>query len=305
MKNIYLVFIFILIIAGGAIAFLLHSPPDKTVKTNKIKVVTSFYPLYFFASAIGAEKAIVQNITPVGAEPHDYEPTPSDIAAIEKSDIVILNGGRLEAWGEDIKKNIDPAKIITAGEGLTTQTVLEEGQTITDPHVWLSPSLAKQMVRKIASSFETVDPNNKAYYETNTAKLLNDLDALNQAYQKGFTSCTRKDFVTSHAAFGYLASTYQLHQIPISGVSPDSEPSPKQLAEVTKLVKERGINVIFFEALVSPKLAQTIAREVGAKTMVLDPIEGVSDEDVKLGKNYLTIMQENLKNLEIALSCKQ
>jgi len=275
------------------------------VPYDKLTVVTSFYPLYFFTQSIGGDKVHVVNITPAGAEPHDYEPTPQDIATIERSELVILNGGHLEAWGDDIRKNIDPSKttLITAGENLTTQTVAEDGKEITDPHVWLSPLLAKQEVEKILVGIETIDPVNKTYYEQNAAVLLRDLDMLDQEYRVGLQSCKRKDFVTSHAAFGYIATAYGLHQVPIAGLSPDTEPSPKDLADITQFVRKQGINFIFFESLVSPKLAQTIANETHAKTMVLDPIEGIVDTDLATGKNYLTVMNDNLTNLRTALNC--
>ncbi len=286
---------------------LLHPTPIQRVEQPAIlQITTSFYPLYFFTSAIVGDKASVVNITPAGAEPHDYEPTPNDIAMIERSRIVVLNGGGLEAWGDAIRKNINPQKttVVVAGEGLTTQTVIEDDKKIIDPHVWQSPILAKQMVQKILAAIILADPQNSEYYTEHAAALLSQLDALDQDYRSGLLACTRKDFVTSHAAFGYMASTYGLVQVPIAGISPDTEPSPKQLAGITQFVRDHKITIIFFESLVSPKLSQTIAKETGASTMVLDPIEGLSDEDLRTGRNYLTVMKDNLKNLQTALTCK-
>ena len=299
------------IVALGAFGLMRrHSPaapPSNTAaRTGTLKVSASFYPLAFFAQQIGGTEAEVVNITPAGAEPHDYEPTAQDIVRIEDSAILILNGGGLEAWGDKIKQNIDPKKtvLVTAGEGLTTQQVVEEGKTIIDPHVWLSPPLAKQIIDRIAQSFSQVDPNNAAYYNANADALKSHLDDLGEQYRQGLAHCASKDIITSHAAFGYLATTYELHQVPITGLSPDAEPSPQQLAAVAKFAKDNAVHYIFFESLVSPKLSQTVATEIGAQILVLNPIEGLTAEEIVKGKTYFTEMQQNLKNLQIALQCQ-
>jgi len=302
-KIIILFFISILVIFG-----VYAIVPKNSLKTqnNKLQVTTSFYPLYFFASQIGGTKAEVNNITPSGAEPHDYEPTAQDMVRIEQSKLLILNGGKLEAWGDKIKENLNGTGvvIITAGNGIANQQVIEDGKSILDPHVWLSPPLAKVEVKAILNGFIQVDPRNKQYYINNTNNLLSQLDELDGEYKQGLVDCNQKNIITSHAAFGYLGKSYRLNQVPISGLSPDAEPSVKQLAEVTQFAKAHDVKYIFFESLVSPKLADTIAIEVGAKTLVLDPIEGVSGENMKAGKNYLTIMKDNLSNLRLALECK-
>jgi len=277
-----------------------------TEPSEQFTVVTSFYPLYFFAQTIGGEKIRVVNMTPAGVEPHEYEPTPQDIATIERSKLLVLNGGNLEVWSDDIRKHIDPTKtaILIAGENLTTQTVVQDGKKLTDPHVWLSPQFAKQQVEKILAGIAGIDPENKNYYEQHAAALLRELGALDQEYRTGLELCTRKDFVTSHTAFGYIAETYGLTQVPIAGLSPDVEPSAQELAAIVQFVRAQDIRAIFFESLVSPRLAQTIANETGATTMILDPLEGLTDSDVAAGKNYFTVMRDNLTNLRIALECR-
>jgi zinc transport system substrate-binding protein len=298
MKNIrnYL-FLILIIIICLLISTFYKQANKSSIKNNKLQVTTSFYPLYFFASQIGGNKAEVQNITPSGAEPHDYEPTAQDIARIEKSNLLILNGGKLEVWGDKIKDNIKGTQVVTviAGNTIANQQ---------DPHVWLSPPLAKIEVKAILKGFIQVDPQNKSYYYENTNKLLSQLDEIDKEYKKGLINCNQKDIITSHAAFGYLSKAYGLNQVSIAGLSPDAEPSSKQLAEIAQFAKNHNVKYIFFESLVSPKLSETIANEVGAKTLVLDPIEGISGDDVKAGKNYLSIMKDNLKNLRIALECK-
>ncbi|NTV41470.1 MAG: zinc ABC transporter solute-binding protein [Candidatus Moranbacteria bacterium] len=276
-------------------------------QTEKIQVVASFYPLYFLSQQIGGDKAEVINIVPAGVEPHDYEPTAQDMAKMEKSRLLVLNGNGFEAWKENVQKNIDSKKtsILTAGEGLATQQMTEEGQLHTDPHIWLAPLLLEKMADKILQGFEDADPANKASYQTNANILKAKLRDLDVAYKEGLNNCTEKNFVTSHAAFGYLATAYGLRQTSIAGLSPEAEPSSQELAKIVQFVKENKIKYIFFESLVSPKLSQTIATEVGAQTLVLNPIEGLSGEEISQGENYLTVMQANLENLQTALQCKK
>jgi len=169
--------------------------------------------------------------------------------------------------------------------------------------VWLSPPVAKQMVNRIAAGFEQIDPAHAAYYDSNRRTLDAQLDDLDGEYRRGLAHCATKEVTTSHAAFGYLATTYGLHQVPIFGLSPDAEPSPRQLASIASFAKKNHVTTIFFESLLSPKLSQTIASEVGARTMVLDPIEGLTSDDLAAGNNYFTAMRQNLASLRAALQC--
>ena len=212
----------------------------------------------------------------------------------------------MEAWGDNIKENLKDKKtlIITAGKDIANQQVTEDNQIIQDPHIWLDPMLAKKEVELITQGLIKIDPVNSNYYQTNAQNLLVKLDNLNIEYRQGLNSCVKKDIITSHAAFGYLASEYHLNQIPISGLSPDAEPTVKKIIEIANFAKKNQIKYIFFESLVSPKLSQTIASEIAAQTLVLNPIEGLSDEEIKNGKNYFTEMESNLNNLKIALQCQ-
>lgn len=287
-----------LIFAGKA------SKNTSVTSPNQLKVTTSFYPLYFFASQIGGDKAQVVNITPSGAEPHDYEPTTGDIARIEKSNILILNGGGLEPWGERINSELQPKTIvIDAATDLINQSVETEGKVVKDPHVWIDPILAKAEVKKISEGFIKADASNKELYAKNSNQLQIQLDNLDQQFRDGLANCKQKNIITSHQAFGYIASRYGLVQIPISGLSPDLEPSPSQLIKISRFAKTIGAKYIFFETLVSPRLSQTIAQEVGAKTIVFNPLEGLTSKEAQAGKNYFSIQKENLANLKIALNC--
>lgn len=295
------------VVVGGIFALLRRQSvirPDQQLNPNTIRVTTSFYPLYFFSKEVGGDKVQVTNITPPGAEPHDYEPTTQDMVSIQKSNILLINGN-VEPWAQKVTANIagSNVKILVAGEGLFTQTITEEGEVTPDPHIWLSPRLAKQEVTRIAETFKEVDPSAAEYFDANAANLLKRLDELDQAYRGGLSQCKSQEIITAHAAFGYMASEYGLEQVAIAGLSPDEEPSPRELADVAKFAKQKNIQYIFFEQLVSPKLAETIAAEIGAKTLVLDPLEGISDADMSQGKDYFSVMKQNLENLQIALQC--
>lgn len=276
-----------------------------TIDKKKLNVSTSFYPLYFFARKIAGNKANIKNITPSGVEPHDFDLSAQDIANIGKGDLLILNGG-LETWENKIKQNFKDTnlKIITITDNLITKEVKEENELIKDPHIWLSPPLAKREVEIIINAFVEIDSINSNYYKNNGKNLTDELDKLDNKYKIGLINCRRKDFITSHAAFAYLSEAYGLKQISVSGMSPDEEPSLKMIAKIAMFAKENNIKYIFFESMVSPKISETIANEIGAKTLILDPIEGISENNIKQGEDYFTIMENNLKNLRLALECK-
>ncbi len=273
--------------------------------SRKLQVTASFYPLYFFSQQIGGDKFDVTNVVPSGAEPHDYEPTAQDMARMEKADLIVLNGGGFEAWGDRIGKNLSSKNtvVVRASEGLMTRAATGESSLTMDPHVWIDPVLAKRMVENIASGFERVDPENASYYRGNADSLIGKLSDVDAAYRNGLRVCATRNIITSHSAFGYLAAEYGLNQVSIAGLSPDAEPSPSQLAIIAQFAKTNNVQYIFFESLASPKLSQTIATEIGAKTLVLNPIEGLSEENIARGEDYFSVMRENLENLQTALQC--
>ncbi|HNW71447.1 MAG TPA: zinc ABC transporter substrate-binding protein [Candidatus Paceibacterota bacterium] len=306
--------ILVVLIIGSFVLF--SNKKENVVSNDRVKIVTSFYPLYFFTSQITGDKAIVSNITPAGAEPHEYEPTARDIASIENSDLLILNGGGLESWGENIKTNLNGknTNIVTAGEGLITIENKEEEHEedgheghhhVTDPHIWLSPILAIQMVDKIELGLSLKDPNNSSYYKANAEILKNKLSTLDEEFKKGLVTCESKNIITSHSAFAYLAQAYGLNQVSIAGLSSEEEPSSKEITEIAKFAKINNVKYIFFETLISPKLSETIAKEIGAQTLVLNPIEGLTEDEISNGKDYFSEMRSNLVNLKIALQCTE
>ncbi len=298
-------------IVGVAITVLLigvffsYRKTNKSITmNNKLEVTTSFYPNHFLARQIGGDLVEVINLTPAGSEPHDYELTSSDVINIKKSKILILNGGGLEVWEDDIRKNLNKdVLVLTLGEDLINQKLEEGDAGKKDPHIWLSPALMIKMAEKVTAGLSQVDFENKSYYESNLTVLKFKLINLDAQYKKELDNCKKRNFVTAHDAFTYLAKEYNLNQVAIAGISPEEEPSIKQLVEVSKFAKDNEIKYIFFEKLVSPKLAQTVAQEIGAQTLVLNPLEGLSADDLAQGKNYLTEMEKNLENLKIALEC--
>ncbi len=256
-------------------------------------VVAAFYPLAYAAQEIGGPAYDVVNLTPPGAEPHDLELTPRAVGRIESADVVLyLSHGFQPA----VSKAVDQAGGTTvdelAGLPLNSAAGQEEGLTA-DPHVWLDPVLFAQLAKHIGRALQR-----------SPAKFDARLSSLDGAFRRGLQHCARKEVVTSHAAFGYLAQRYGLQQVPITGLTPESEPSPQQLTDVIRLVKRTHATTVFFETLVSPRLAETVAREVGAHTAVLDPIEGLTPAEQDRGDNYFTLMRRNLANLRKALACR-
>jgi len=269
----------------------------KPLQIKTLKITTSFYPLAFLAETIGGQQVIVTNLTPPGAEPHDFEPSTRDIAQLEFQDIILLNGGGLEGYMDKIKENIDSKKTSLVIVG---QPLMSDPQ---DPHVWLDPILYKKEAEMVTTAFIQKDPAHTPQYKANMERLAKEVDMLDIEFKQGLHSCKQKNIITSHKAFSYLAARYGLHQITLAGLSPEQEPSTKTLAEVATFAKTNKIRYIFFEELASPVIAETIAREVGAKILMLNPLEGLTQKDCVVGKTYVTIQKENLKNLQIALGC--
>jgi zinc transport system substrate-binding protein len=218
--------------------------------------------------------------------------TPRQVAEIQQADVVLyLSHGFQPA----VEQTVDGAKgkRVDALAGIQLRTGVGDEAGDADPHVWLDPVLFKRVVTRIGSALGRP-----------AAPVEKQLARLDSDYRRGLVHCARRDFVTSHAAFGYLAARYGLHQIAITGIDPAAEPSPKSLAKLVQLVRAKHIRTIFFERLVSPELAQTVARETGATTAVLDPIEGLTPDEAKQGASYLTLMRQNLRALRAALGCR-
>lgn len=287
----------------GFITFVIFSKPE--VQSKKLNIVTSFYPLYFVASQITTELADVSNITPSGTEPHDYEPSIRDFQKIQNSDLLFINGLGLEPWAQklgDLKSN--NLKIVTVSDNLQILETEHDGEIEQDPHIWLDPIILINITQKMLGEIVQKDPTNKEYYEKNAQNLISKLNTLNNEFATKLKNCQTNKIVTSHAAFGYLAKRYNLNQIAVSGLSPDEEPSPRELAELSDFIKQNKIKYIFFETLISPKFAETLAIETGASTLEFNPLEGLTHEQIQNSQDYFLIQRQNLENLRIALQCK-
>ncbi|MFB5265912.1 metal ABC transporter solute-binding protein, Zn/Mn family [Paenibacillus enshidis] len=287
---------------------------------GKLNIVTTIYPMYEFSRQVAGDHANVTALVPAGTEPHDWEPSAKDMAQIQDADVFVYNG-IVETWVEDAlaSTNNDQRIAVEASSGidLTEGTEVEhaeeggehdheeEGHShdyALDPHVWLSPVLAQKEVEAIKAALIKADPVNQADYEANADAYISKLKELDQAYRDGLAGVKSKEFVTQHAAFAYLATEYGLTQVPISGLSPEQEPSPDQMAQIVQFAKEHQVKTIFFETLVDPKVAETIASEISAKAAVLNPLEGLTEDEIKNNRDFITVMQENLKALITALN---
>ncbi len=255
---------------------------------KRASVVAAFYPLAFAAETVGGAAVDVENLTPTGAEPHDLELTPSDVQAIDDADLVLLLG-----------HGFQPQLERAAGDGDRVLELLDTpGLDLLpndDPHVWLDPLRYVRIVERIG---EAVGKPAAA------EKVATRLRALDREFRQGLAHCARHEIVTSHEAFAYLAQRYGLRQIAVTGLTPEAEPAPRDLERVVGLVRDTGATTVFFETLVSPRIAETVAREAGAKTAVLNPIEGLTEEEASQGDDYFSLMRANLAALEEALGCR-
>lgn len=295
---------------------------EKTIQTKttstseeKLQIVTTFYPMYEFTKHIVKDKAEVELLIPSNAEPHDWEPSPKDMATIQEADVFVYNSPYFETWISSIQESIDKNSplFVEASESISLVKKDEgdkhneeadhpEENHQLDPHVWLSPVLAQKEVQTITNALVKEDPENKDFYESNSQAYIEQLQELDELYRTTLQTASHKVIITQHAAFGYLAKEYGFTQSSITGLSPSEEPSPSQLAELKEYAEEHNIGVIYFEETASPKVAQTLANELGADTELLHTIEGVSKEDQEKGLDYIQIMENNLRALQKSLT---
>lgn len=287
--------------------------------TGKVEVVATFFPLYDFACQVGGERVQVRCLVPPGVSVHDWEPTPQDVARVVKADIFIYNGAGLEPWVERILPEFKGKRVVKATKGLKLlrfdaagnhhhETGNHQHEAVNhhhgpyDPHAWLDPVNAQHYAARIAEGLAEADPACATYYRERLAAYTSELQSLDAAYREAAANFERREIVTAHAAFGYLAARYGLRQIPVAGLSPQAEPSPARLKELVQLVREHRIRYVFFESAASPRLAETLAREAGVGSLVLSPVAGLLPEEKADGKDYITVMKENLIALRTALN---
>ncbi|MFF0742438.1 metal ABC transporter substrate-binding protein [Streptomyces sp. NPDC004111] len=291
---------------------------------GKLNVIASFYPMQFLAEQIGGDKVAVTPLTKPGVEPHDLELKPKQTAQLSDADLIVYLKGLQPAVDEAVKQSGAKATV-----DATTLTSLEthgteagghdhggeeaghEGhdhghshgeKNATDPHIWLDPVKYAEVAKGVGKALEKADPANAALYKKNTDTLVTKLDGLHTAFKDGLKNTATKTFITTHSAFGYLAERYGLEQEGISGVDPESEPSPARIKQLQKIAKEDKVSTVFFETLASDKTAATLAKDTGLKTDVLDPLEGITDKS--RGSDYIEVMRSNLVALKKALGAK-
>ena len=282
--------------------------------SGALTVSTSFYPIQYLAQAIGGEHVAVTSVTPTNVEPHDFELSPKDVTALSASSLVLYVSGFQPSLDDALAQVSGPTVVDLAGsvdlvhhdgveeeheEGATEAAHDHGAAAALDPHFWLDPVRMQAAAKAVEAALAQADPAHADDYAANLDTLNATLTDLNTSYSTGLGHCERTTFVTSHAAFGYLADRYGLTQASISGVDPESEPSPAELAEVKKIVESTGTTTIFTEELVSPETAQAVAAETGAQTRVLSPIESAPEDG-----DYAGTMRTNLEELRTALSCQ-
>lgn len=291
---------------------------------DPLGVVASFYPVAFAAERVGGDLVDVDNLTPAGTEPHDLELTPDQVADLEDADVVLYLGAGFQPAVAEIAERRDDGSVdltatipLEAGdvEALEDQEAAAEGgqgddgeeeeheESGLDPHFWLDPQLMSAAVDEVEAALSEASPDDADTFRTNAQAYKDELGALDDEFATGLASCERDEIVTSHAAFFYLAQRYGVTQLPITGLSPEAEPDPARLAELADQIEAEGITTVFYETLVAPDVAETLARETGADAAVLNPIEGLTEDQIDDGADYVSVMRDNLAALQEALGC--
>ncbi|MGQ4388772.1 metal ABC transporter substrate-binding protein [Streptomyces sp. SAS_270] len=282
---------------------------------GKLDVVASFYPMQYLAEQIGGNLVSVTSLTQPGQEPHDLEISAKQTAQLQEADAVLYLKGLQPAVDDAVAQSEVRTKVDAASLTSLEKHGNEVGRHAaehddhageesggTDPHIWLDPVKYAEVASGVGKALEKADPDHAAEYKKNTAALVRKLDGLNTQYETGLKNTETKVFITTHAAFGYLAERYGLTEEAITGLDPESEPSVNRVKALEKMAKADGVTTVFYETLVSDKTAKTVAQDAGLKTDVLDPIEGITGKS--RGDDYLQVMESNLKALRTALGAK-
>jgi zinc transport system substrate-binding protein len=281
---------------------------------GKLHVIASFYPLQWVTERVAGPGAEVSSLTPPGAEPHDLELVPRDVATLAEADLVVYLGGFQPAVDDAVAQEANGSALDVAGDAHlrpadTGEEHADDGHSEEgnaaggrDPHFWLDPTRLADVADAVATQLGTARRAQSEAFVRRAGQVRADLEALDREMAQGLAGCEGTDLVTSHAAFGYLAERYGMSQVGISGLSPDAEPSPRDVADVAAFVAEHEVRTIYYETLVSPDVARTVARETGATTAVLDPLEGITDDSP--GDDYLEVMQANVQTLREGQPCR-
>jgi zinc transport system substrate-binding protein len=274
------------------------SPTAEPEGSNQetVTVAAAFYPLFEAAQRVGGNRAAATNVTPPGAEPHDIELSPDQVDELLDADVVLYLGGGFQPAVEQVAEGRD---------GITVDVLAEvvPGGT-SDPHIWLDPGLMADVADVVGAALSEADPEGSEGYEARAARYREEIGRLDQMFSEGLRDCEHRTFITTHAAFAHLAKRYNLVELSIAGLEPESEPDAARLAELEDLVRREGVTTVFTEPLVSGRVAQTLARETGARVAVLDPVEGLAPDQLDAGGSYVSVMKRNLEALQEALGCR-
>lgn len=282
-----------------------------------LDVAAAFYPLQLAVERIGGDRVAVTSLTTPGSEPHDVELTPREVGGLTSADLVVHLSGFQPAIDDAVETTTPEAAFDVAEHADLTIAATDDGQDHsgeteeehdahtdedgTDPHFWLDPTRYASVAEAIADRLAELDPEGAGEYVANATEFTAELAALDVELSTTLATCTHRDLVTGHAAFGYLADRYDLTQVGIAGLSPDLEPSAAQIRDLVEHVRESGVTTVYAETLVSPALTETIAREADARVAVLDPIEGLTDASA--GDDYFEVMRTNLETLRQGQGC--
>lgn len=287
-----------LVMTGMAAATLAGCSSGGGDDSAEVDVVAGFYPMAWAAERVGGERVSVTDLTPAGVEPHDLELAPRQVDDVLDADVVVVMGDGFQPAVEDAADSRDGATVELLEE-LPDDALAED-----DPHVWLDPVLMGDVVDEIEAALVDADPAGEDAFRRNAETLRAELGALDDAYRSGLATCQRDLVVTAHDAFGYLTNRYGLREEGVAGLSPEAEPDARRLAELADLARDEGVTTVFTEELVSPEIAETLAREAGGlQTDVLSPLESLSPEQRDRGDDYLSVMESNLTKLRAALTC--
>lgn len=285
------------------------APATPAAPGATISVVTSFYPAQLLVEEIGGDRVESVTLAKPGAEPHDLELTPRAIGQVQGADLVVYLAGFQPAVDDAVRQApraldlADSTSLVAAEEDESghAEESHEDEHGATDPHFWLDPQRYSAAARAVTQQIVAADPEHAQEYEARLADLTKRLAELDGEMAAGLATCRSRDIVTAHAAFTYLAQRYDLRQVGIAGLSAESEVSPARMGEITRLVRERGVTTIYTETLLPPDVAQAVARETGAQTAVLDPVEALTDQSA--GDNYFEVMRTNLAALRAGQGC--
>jgi zinc transport system substrate-binding protein len=286
------------------------SPENHTVSPqNKPIVSVSTFALYEIAHAVAGETFTIRSIVPLGSDAHAFTPNPMEVASMSNSVLFVYNGAGFETWAENLKTAlpktthvIDMSQHVALIEGKEKDHDHHHGTY--DPHYWLDIDNMIRMTQTLEAEFSKLSPQSAAVFHKNGSEYIIQLQQLKTDYANGLKECRSRTLISNHDAFGYIAHANNLENISVIGLSSDEQPSAQTIARVIKLVKEHGIKTIFFEELIDDNVAQTIARESGAKAQSLQPLENISEDELKSHKTYLSIMRDNLKKLTEAMECR-